>query len=58
MTFAADGVARPSWSGMPHVWRIDASGELVIAAGGSTYVTQLTYLPGDGSFNGGRDRTS
>ena len=58
VSFAADGVARPSWSRMPHVWRLDPGGALVISAGGTTFVTRLTYNPDDGSFNGVRDRTS
>lgn len=58
ITFAADGSARTTWSGAIHYWKVEAGGDLIISAMGTTYVTRLKRDPATGIYNGGRDRTS
>jgi len=55
--FTADGKAPVTWSDV-HAWRIDANGDLIISAAGTTWVTRFVYDAAAGSFAGTRDKTS
>lgn len=56
--FFSDGRARLSWSDLPHTWRIDGNGDVLIAARGNLHVTRLTFDSASKTFHGGRDASS
>lgn len=56
--FFSDGRAKLSWSDLPHTWRIDSNGDVLVAARGNLYVTRLTYDSVSKTFHGVRDVTS
>jgi hypothetical protein len=58
VTFFSDGTAKHTYSNLPHSWKIEANGDLMIYAGGTLYVARLKFDAATGTFSGARDRTS
>lgn len=56
--FFPDSRAKLSWSDLPHTWRIDRNGDVLVAARGNLFVTRLTYDPASKTFRGVRDASS
>jgi hypothetical protein len=58
INFYRDGTTRVTWINVPHVWRTDSNGDLMVYGGGTRWVVRLRYDATTCTFRGARDRTS
>ena len=58
INFHRDGSTRVTWINLPHVWRTDSNGDLLVYADGTRWVVRLKYDQSTCSFKGERDRSS
>jgi len=56
--FYRDGSTRLTWINVPHIWRTDSNGDLMVYGDGTRWVTRLKFDPTTCTFRGTRDRTS
>lgn len=58
INFLRDGRAQVTWINLPHVWRTDSNGDLMVYGDGTRWVIRLKYDQTTCTFRGTRDRTS
>ena len=58
INFLRDGRAQVTWINVPHAWRTDSNGDVMVYGGGTRWVIRLTYDQNTCTFRGTRDRTS
>jgi len=58
VNFLRDGRAQVTWINVPHVWRTDSNGDLMVYGDGTRWVIRLRFDPAACAFSGTRDRTS
>ena len=58
INFYRDGSTRVTWINVPHVWRTDSNGDLMVYGGGTRWVVRLRFDPSTCTFRGTRDSTS
>ncbi|MCK4663743.1 MAG: hypothetical protein KAT68_12805, partial [Bacteroidales bacterium] len=54
-TFTTDGVAHPTWTTLPNIWKLEANNDLLIFTNGTQYVARLKWNSASQSFSGERD---
>ncbi|MCK4662028.1 MAG: OmpA family protein [Bacteroidales bacterium] len=58
ITFTTDGIAHPTWTDLPNIWKLEANNDLLVFTNGTQYVARLKWYSASQSFSGERDVTS